>query len=1147
MKLAKVFILFLFPIFLFGQEIPKVKLNDSTFLKLSKLDVETDIIGNIASTTFIMKFYNNTDRVLEGELAFPLGQGQSVTSFAMDVNSKMREAVIVEKEIGRVAFESTVRQTIDPGLLEITKGNNYNARVYPIPSNGYKTISITFEEELNAFDNKHIYSLPLNFTESLDFSLKINVYNQNQTPKVVEGKSYNLKFDKIDYKLIATTCKTDFIADKFLKIEFPIANQEVVDTYYDYFNIYKAFDNKSRLKEKPKSITILWDASFSMQYRRIDKEIKLLEDYINYLSEVEVNLITFSNDVSEQKSFKIQKGKWKNLKDVLVNTIYDGGTSFKSFPIISTDEALIFSDGMYNLGEIDSNYKGRIYTINSLNSANHQFLNQTAEFNNGKYINLKTVSLSNAIKELKTESFKFLGYTKNSKIVEVFPKANTTVYSDFSISGKFNENTSIQLLFGYNNEITERFTVSLTSSNYNSIVKRLWAKKKLAYLNKNKEDNKNEIINLSKKYHLITDFTSLIILDRLEDYVRYKIEPPSELKSEYKQRISEIENEEKNRLEEINNRKNELIEDYKELKTWYKTTFPIVKKVVENKKTETTLNNENQTEPTVEENNSNNQNQIPTNTLVNVDSSKNTISGVVSDENGLPLPSATINIKGQSTGVITDFEGNYAINANLGDVLEFSYVGYGTTEVVVGNLNTINSVLQLDNSLDEVIVIGYGVETERQSVSYSVQTIQSESVSSAIQSLNGEISGLQIQEHNGSLGSSPNIVIRGNSSIVSNNNPLYVIDGVVVSNNEFKNIPTDQISSLTVLKESSGSSLFGSRGANGVIVITTNEGLKNNKTEIDSLNYKIDNDFQFKPWKPDNDYLKFLEAQSTVEDAYKVYLNLRLDYKNTPSFFLDVSDFFDSKNRKDLAIKILSNLAEIDIDNHEVLRALAYKLEYYKAFNLALYVYKEVLKLRPEEPQSTRDLALAFESTGNYQKAFDLLYNIIEGNLIEKDLEDRFYGIEHIALIEAGHIYNKYKNQIVLTKEQKDNIFPVEVDLRVLVDWNHNDTDIDLWVDNPKDQLITYQNQRTDYGDRLSEDMTEGYGPEEYMIKEGLKGEYEVEIDYFSDEVQKILGPTILKITIFKNYGRKNETKEIRILRLKQGEENIEVGSINLF
>ena len=104
------------------------------------------------------------------------------------------------------------------------------------------------------------------------------------------------------------------------------------------------------------------------------------------------------------------------------------------------------------------------------------------------------------------------------------------------------------------------------------------------------------------------------------------------------------------------------------------------------------------------------------------------------------------------------------------------------------------------------------------------------------------------------------------------------------------------------------------------------------------------------------------------------------------------------------------------------MRALAYKLEYFKQYSSAVVVYEKVLELRPEEPQSYRDLALAYEYTGNIQKSFDLLYKIYNGGLLEKDEEERFYGIEHIAFVELTRLVSKYSDQLKLSKEQATGI-----------------------------------------------------------------------------------------------------------------------------
>jgi TonB-dependent SusC/RagA subfamily outer membrane receptor len=429
-------------------------------------------------------------------------------------------------------------------------------------------------------------------------------------------------------------------------------------------------------------------------------------------------------------------------------------------------------------------------------------------------------------------------------------------------------------------------------------------------------------------------------------------------------------------------------------------------------------------------------------------------------------------------------------------------------------------------------------------ITSSVTIVKTETVTEGIQTLQGQVSGVDVNTGSGQPGQSATVMIRGRSSMNGDIEPLFIIDGVPVNQDSFRSLNQNDIDTMSVLKDTAATAIYGNRGAGGVILITTKKGLETNFDEIQKLNKNLREGVNFKPWSPESNYIKILQAQSTIKDAYKKYLELRVKYRSTPSFFIDVAEFFDSKQEKNLAVKIVSNLIEIDLDNHEVMRALAYKLEYFEQYDLALYVCKEVLKLRPEEPQSTRDLALAYENTGDYQQAFDLFFKIVDGHLIEKDLDERFYGIEHLAFIEACHLYTKHADEISLNDIQQKIVTPIKVDLRIVADWNHNDTDLDLWVDNPKDQIISYKKRITDYGDRLSEDMTEGYGPEEFMIKKGLKGEYNVEIDYYADEVQKISGPTILKVTIFKNYGSKNESKEIRVFRLDNEKDLLDIGSI---
>ena len=164
-----------------------------------------------------------------------------------------------------------------------------------------------------------------------------------------------------------------------------------------------------------------------------------------------------------------------------------------------------------------------------------------------------------------------------------------------------------------------------------------------------------------------------------------------------------------------------------------------------------------------------------------------TISGTVSDENGLPLPGATVIRAGTSSGTSTDFDGKYQLAANVGDVLEISYVGYATQSVTVGASSNYDVQMQTDNTLEEVVVTALGISKREKAIGYVIQTVDGEKLNEAketniVNALQGRIAGVQIQGTASTLGGSSRITVRGSNSFLGNNEPLFVIDGVPIRN-----------------------------------------------------------------------------------------------------------------------------------------------------------------------------------------------------------------------------------------------------------------------------------------------------------------------------------------------------------------------------
>src|SRR5262249_7197755 len=136
-------------------------------IRLDDVSIDIRIEGFVASTTLDLTFANPNARVLEGEFVFPLASGQSITGYALEVGGKLRDGVVVDKETARVAYESTVRRGIDPGLAELTRGNVFRTRLYPIPANGTKRVAVSFDQPLLDAGNAYRYVLPLQFDGKL--------------------------------------------------------------------------------------------------------------------------------------------------------------------------------------------------------------------------------------------------------------------------------------------------------------------------------------------------------------------------------------------------------------------------------------------------------------------------------------------------------------------------------------------------------------------------------------------------------------------------------------------------------------------------------------------------------------------------------------------------------------------------------------------------------------------------------------------------------------------------------------------------------------------------------------------------------------------------------------------------------------------
>lgn len=220
-----------------------------------------------------------------------------------------------------------------------------------------------------------------------------------------------------------------------------------------------------------------------------------------------------------------------------------------------------------------------------------------------------------------------------------------------------------------------------------------------------------------------------------------------------------------------------------------------------------------------------------------------TVSGVVtSSEDNMPVPGVNVIVKGTTRGVSTDFDGNYTIEVKTGEVLEFSAVGLKTVTITISNQTTINVIMETDiASLDEVVVVGYGTQ-KKADLTGSITTIKSEDITrtpsgAAMQSLQGKVAGLQVVS-SGAPGTAPTIRVRGIGSYTGDgaSDPLYVVDGIFYDDINFLN--SEDIETISILKDASASAIYGVRAANGVVLIQTKSGKANQLPQITYSGYQ---------------------------------------------------------------------------------------------------------------------------------------------------------------------------------------------------------------------------------------------------------------------------------------------------------------------
>jgi tetratricopeptide (TPR) repeat protein len=314
-----------------------------------------------------------------------------------------------------------------------------------------------------------------------------------------------------------------------------------------------------------------------------------------------------------------------------------------------------------------------------------------------------------------------------------------------------------------------------------------------------------------------------------------------------------------------------------------------------------------------------------------------------------------------------------------------------------------------------------------------------------------------------------------------------------------------------------------------------------------------------KPWSPDAPYLKKMAAAKTADDAYAVYLAERKAWLETPAYYFDCAEALHRRGANDLAVRVLTGIADLRLEDAALLRIVAHRLAQWGHTPEAIQIFEQGAHLRPEEPQSFRDLALALADRGDalaqvdpaqaithYNRALQLL------NKVATTSWNRFEGISDIALTEANRVVARARrlpreaNPKLVVPLDSRLVRNIESDLRIVMTWDSDNTDMDLHVIEPSGEECFYSHNRTAIGGRLSDDFTGGYGPEEYFVRRNQGGTYRIRTNYFGSREQKITGGTTVQATVFTDWGRPTEKRQSLSLRLTRDRETVTIGEVNV-
>ncbi|MBT8258491.1 MAG: carboxypeptidase-like regulatory domain-containing protein [Bacteroidia bacterium] len=536
------------------------------------------------------------------------------------------------------------------------------------------------------------------------------------------------------------------------------------------------------------------------------------------------------------------------------------------------------------------------------------------------------------------------------------------------------------------------------------------------------------------------------------------------------------------------------------------------------------------------------------------------ISGVITGAEG-NLPNVSVVNQTSGDGVASESDGTYRIEAREGDVLIFSFLGKKTVSIRASQADIINITMADINQRLEEVVLTAEIEAEEtetsnigmedrdtKSLGYSVESISSEDISELdtdlTRAVSGQFSNFEVKNDVSGKTDISQFLGRGrNMSILLNQYGVVVLDGMPLAQtdsgfggiayNQDDIINPDMIESITYLKGLAATNRFGTIGRNGVLLITTKNGARPKSVDdeeaipLGTTSQYTGNASEISDL-PNKPYIEELRKSESVNDAFKTYLVQRVDHGDSPYFYIDVHDYFKGWNNSLISDRILSNVIEIASEDTEALRVVAYKQQENGNFKKAVKTFEHIVKLKPKQSQSYRDLALAYSYAREYQKSLDLYQRIM--NNINVGSSD-FTGIMKTVRNEMKNLIAQHGSSLNLYGVDNKFTNPVKYRSRIVFEWNELDAEFDVNIVNPQNRFFTWSHTQAENSQMIMQQQEQGFGLEEFYLTSGDLGEWKFNLKYYGKTSNKKV-PSYVKITTYDNFGSKNQRMNIKVVRL---------------